>query len=346
VTVFDTGEDAGQPFLVMELLPGRTLADEIRAGRLPVARAVDIACAVLSALSAAHAEGIVHRDVKPGNVLLTADDVPKVADFGIAKTAGESATTGTLTGELLATPAYLAPERLAGEPAAPASDIYAVGVLLYEALAGRLPYAADAPAALLRAIADGRAEPLADVRRDTPSHVVAVVERAMARDPSQRFASADEMAAALDRFAVAPGEPDSTIIARATEPRTVPTRTTARGASDGQTRVLPSPAIAPPRRRRDARRRDARRPERRATKKHARRARAIRGWIAIAIAVVLLTTVAVVLATRDDDTTLLPGGPAAEPATSVLSAPSGSSGASPLPAPLDRAIDRLEQVTR
>ena len=347
VTVYDTGEDDGQPFLVMERLPGRTFADEIAAGRISVDRAVEVTCAVLSALSAAHEEGILHRDVKPGNVLLTTEDVPKVADFGIAKTAGAAATTATLTGELLATPAYLAPERLTGEAASPASDLYAAGVLLYEALAGQTPYPARTPAALLRAISEGDAEPLLARRDDVPPAVVAVVERAMARDPSQRFPSADAMAAALDAATETRAEPpDPTIVAHATEPVTVDARTGALGANDGHTRALtPSPA-PPPRQTRERRAERAPREPQRARDRdqpRARRARRV-GWWAVAALVFVVAALGGAVATvvGNDDATAPP--PASQPVPSVAS----STGTSPsgLPPSVDHALDRLEQITR
>src|SRR4051812_21840656 len=186
VTVYDCGEDNGRPFLVMERLPGRTLADEIALGPVDPERAVEISCAVLSALSAAHDAGIIHRDIKPGNVLLTDTGVPKVSDFGIAKTADTS--TATVTGELLATPAYLAPERLRGQPASRVSDLYAVGVLLYESLSGTRPFQGDTPIAVLDAVARGDATPLSSICPGLPDAVVAVVERSMAIDPASRFA--------------------------------------------------------------------------------------------------------------------------------------------------------------
>src|ERR1700722_18658090 len=134
VMVFDSGEDDGVPFIVMERLPGRTLADEFLDGPLTLERARAVAREILSALGAAHAAGIVHRDVKPGNVLLTDDGHVKVSDFGIAKTVDDIDQTQTT--ELIATPQYLAPARLAGEPASSRSDLYSVGVLLYEATSG------------------------------------------------------------------------------------------------------------------------------------------------------------------------------------------------------------------
>jgi serine/threonine protein kinase len=342
VTVYDSGEDDGQPFLVMELLPGKTFGDEIASGRVAVERAVSVTSAVLSALSAAHHEGILHRDVKPGNVLLTTEDVPKVADFGIAKTADASATTATLTGELLATPAYLAPERLTGEAASPASDIYAAGVLLYEALAGETPYPARTPAELLRAISEGNAAPLHARRDDVPPAVVAVVERAMARDPSQRFASADAMSAALEAASQTREEPaDPSIVARATEPVTVDASPAAVGANDGNTRALAPPPAPPPRRERERRVERAPREPRRARGRDRPRVRGARrvGWWAVAALVVVVAALGVVVA-------LVAGGDDGPVVPPSASQPAPSGGATNLPTSVDHALDGLEQVTR
>jgi serine/threonine protein kinase len=155
VLVFDSGEHEGTPYLVMELLPGRTLADEIARGRLEPERARRIGLEVLGALAASHQAGILHRDIKPGNVLLTADDSAKLGDFGIAKSTEN--LNLTTTGMIVGTAAYLAPERVAGQSATPQSDLYALGVVLYEALSGRKPFHADTPIALMRAVEDGTA---------------------------------------------------------------------------------------------------------------------------------------------------------------------------------------------
>jgi serine/threonine protein kinase len=194
VAVYDSGVDAGAPWIVMERLPGETLADRLRAGPLDPAEACRIAGDVLAALGAAHAAGVLHRDVKPGNVLLTADGRAKVADFGIAKTA-EAATRGDLTGagSLLGTPAYLAPERIDGQPATSRSDLYAVGVVLYEALTGRRPFAGDTPVATAYNVQHADVPPLTGV---DPA-LAAAVTRAMSRDPARRPASAEAMAASL-----------------------------------------------------------------------------------------------------------------------------------------------------
>jgi non-specific serine/threonine protein kinase/serine/threonine-protein kinase len=196
VTVLDRGEYHGRAYLVMERLPGRSLTDELReGGPVSTERALELARDILAALAVAHDAGIVHRDVKPGNVLLTADGQAKVADFGIAKIA--EADDRTVTTELLATPAYVAPERLAGHPASPRSDVYSVGVLLYEALAGRRPFAGDTHVAQLHAIEEGSYVPLRALRRGLPDRVYDAIDRAMARDPDARFGSATEMADAL-----------------------------------------------------------------------------------------------------------------------------------------------------
>ena len=196
VGVLDTGEQDGRPFVVMERLSGRTLRDELAGGPMPPERVHDVGLQVLRALAAAHELGIVHRDVKPGNILDAGVGTWKVADFGIAKWVhAEETLTGT--GELLGSPSYLAPERIAGLQAGPASDLYAVGVLLYESLTGRRPFESDDPFALAAAIRDGRYEPPTAIDADADPQIVAVIERAMRRDPAERHESAETMAAAL-----------------------------------------------------------------------------------------------------------------------------------------------------
>ena len=195
VLVYDSGEHEGVPFLIMERLPGRTLADELADGPLPVSRVRQVGADVLAALGAAHGAGVVHRDVKPGNVLLCPDGTAKVGDFGIAKAVDD--VDLTTTGLLLGTPAYLSPEQLSGEPATPASDIYSVGVLLYEALTGTKPFDAASPLALAHVVQTRSPTPVAELRPDAPPELVAAISRAMEKDPRRRFASADDMAAAL-----------------------------------------------------------------------------------------------------------------------------------------------------
>jgi hypothetical protein len=202
VGVFDSGEDqdGALPYLVMERLPGETLGDRMQeeTGNLDTAWVLRAAGDVLLALGAAHAAGIVHRDVKPANVLLATDGCAKVADFGIAKSLEVAAAADlTSTNQLVGTPAYVAPERIVGQPASPQSDLYAVGVLLYEALAGRKPFRGDTPVATAYAIQHETPPSLAELRPDLPGAVVAAIERAMDRDPARRFPSAPEMAAAL-----------------------------------------------------------------------------------------------------------------------------------------------------
>jgi serine/threonine protein kinase len=197
VTVFDSGEDDGLPFLVMERLPGRTLADELANGPLAVERVRTLGLEILAAIAAAHDAGIVHRDIKPGNVLVTSDGHAKVSDFGIAKTIDDS--DQTQTADLVATVGYLAPERLAGENASPRSDLYSAGVVLYEALTGTRVFTGGSPAAVILAVERGEFAPLTKLRPSVPPGVAAVVERAMTRDPDARYHSAREMADALQR---------------------------------------------------------------------------------------------------------------------------------------------------
>ncbi|MDT7730870.1 MAG: eukaryotic-like serine/threonine-protein kinase [Mycobacterium sp.] len=210
VSVHDSGEHAGTPYIVMERLSGRTLADVIAQGPLPQPQVRSILDDVLSALAAAHAAGILHRDIKPANILFSALGDVKVADFGIAKSAG---TTHTLTGQIVGTMAYLSADRIAGRPACAGDDLYAVGVVGYEALCGRRAFPQENLAELARAVAESTPPRLAVLRPDVDPALAAVIERAMARDPGWRFASADEMRAALAGRIGPPARPPTRILA-------------------------------------------------------------------------------------------------------------------------------------
>jgi serine/threonine-protein kinase len=194
--IFDIGGDDGTPFIVMELLSSRTLRDDMQEGPMRPADVRVVGRQVLSALSAAHDAGIVHRDVKPANVLRGGPEQWKLADFGIAKSI-EAATDLTSTGLVAGTPAYLAPERLDGQPATPASDLYSVGVMLYEAVSGCRPFAADNPLATVHAIRTVSPPPLDQVRPGLDPDLLEVIERAMQRNPRRRFRDAEAMRAAL-----------------------------------------------------------------------------------------------------------------------------------------------------
>jgi serine/threonine protein kinase len=198
VSIFDTGEDGGVPYIVMELLPGATLADRIRAGRLEESTVRPLASQVLGALDAAHSAGILHRDVKPANILFDTEGGAKVADFGIAQAMeGGVAAELTSAGDVLGTPAYVAPERAEGRAASPASDLWSLGVVLYEALTQKRPFPGDTAIAAALAARQGSMTPLSNLRPDLSPRLVAVVERAVAPAPADRFASAAAMASAL-----------------------------------------------------------------------------------------------------------------------------------------------------
>lgn len=197
VSVYDCGvDDQGRPFIVMERLPGDSLHDHIAQGPLPPHRVRAILTDVLAALSVAHTAGVLHRDIKPGNILVADDGTTmKVADFGIAKTVGAA---HTMTGQIVGTMAYMSPERIAGASASVADDLYAVGVIGYEALVGRRAYPQDNPAILVRAITGA---PLTTVTTALPGVdpiLASVIDRAMTRDPRQRFQTAEQMQATLN----------------------------------------------------------------------------------------------------------------------------------------------------
>jgi serine/threonine protein kinase len=219
VSVHDSGEHAGTPYIVMERLSGQTLADLIAQGPLPLPRVRSILDDILSALAAAHAAGILHRDIKPANILFSASGHPKVADFGIAKSA---ASAHTVTGQIVGTMAYLSADRIAGRPASVADDLYAVGVVGYEALTGRRAFPQESLVELVRAVSEGMAPPLTALRPDVDPMLAVVIERAMARDPGLRFGSADEMRAALaGRLGPATRPPTRVLAAPLPPPSTV-----------------------------------------------------------------------------------------------------------------------------
>ena len=197
VAVHDYGEHDGAPYIVMERLPGNTLADAIAQGPMPQQALRGVLVDVLAALTAAHDVGILHRDVKPGNILFTASGHVKVADFGIAKTAGSEPTA---TGQIMGTMGYVSPDRLEGKPATVLDDVHSVGVLGYEALTGRPPFRYDNMGALARAILAERPAPIPALRPDADPILVAAIDRAMTRDALHRFQSARQMREALSNW--------------------------------------------------------------------------------------------------------------------------------------------------
>ncbi|MDV6010937.1 protein kinase domain-containing protein [Haloechinothrix sp. LS1_15] len=205
VSVYDVGEDAGRPFIVMELVAGRSLEHRLRdEGGLAVAEAVEIADATLGALAAAHQRGLVHRDVKPSNILLPDAGGIKLADFGIAAALAANTSRLTSTGMMIGTPRYVAPEQAAGRQPSAAGDVYSVGVVLYECLTGRAPFEAETPVAEALAHQRDPVPPLAEVAPHVPAGVASVVERALAKDPAERYGDADGMRRALASGGTAP----------------------------------------------------------------------------------------------------------------------------------------------
>ncbi len=196
VAVFDTGSDGDIHFIVMELVEGRSLAEVLAAdGPLEPAPAATIAEGIADALSFAHANGLVHRDVKPANVMLTSAGQVKVMDFGIARLATSNTITQAST--VFGTAAYLAPEQAQGLRVDGRADVYALGVVLYEMLAGRVPFRADTALAVASKHVLERPEPPSAVRPGIPTGLEAVALRALEKDPGDRYRSAAEMAAAL-----------------------------------------------------------------------------------------------------------------------------------------------------
>ena len=196
VNVFDRGEHDGTYYIAMEYLPGRTLKEVVgEQGPLDQTRVIDVGVQILRAASFAHRHGVVHRDLKPQNVMLDNAGNAKVADFGIAR-AGVSEITEA--GSIMGTAQYLSPEQAQGQPATPQSDLYSVGIILYELLTGRLPFDGDSAVAIAVQHLNEEPTPISALRPDVAPELEAAVMRALAKDPAMRWADADEFIRALE----------------------------------------------------------------------------------------------------------------------------------------------------
>lgn len=205
-TVHDVGESEGRLYIVLSFYEGETLRERIRRGPLPVAEAREIAIQVARGLARAHEAGIVHRDIKPGNVILPRRGEAKILDFGIARLEGDDASL-TRTGASWGTPAYMSPEQARGERVDGRTDIWSLGVMLYEMLAGRRPFGGESMEAVISAILTQEPEPLERVRPEVPPELALMVERALARHPSERYASAAELLGDLESGGMPAGLP-------------------------------------------------------------------------------------------------------------------------------------------
>src|SRR4051794_25559610 len=197
VSIYDRGEADGSYYIAMEFLDGRSLKDEIvEDGPLPAPRAIDYALQILQALRFAHRNGVVHRDIKPHNIIVGRDRRLKVTDFGIAR-AGASQMTEV--GSIIGTAQYLSPEQARGQQVRPPADLYSLGVVLYEMLTGRVPFDGDSAVAIAMKHVSENPRPPRELNPSIPPALEQVVLRALAKDPALRYQSADEMAADLER---------------------------------------------------------------------------------------------------------------------------------------------------
>ncbi|KJL48198.1 Serine/threonine-protein kinase PknB [Microbacterium hydrocarbonoxydans] len=205
VRVFDAGDEADAPgsgtvtpYIVMELIHGTLLKDIISSGPVPVDDAVRYVDGILEALDYSHRAGVVHRDIKPGNVMVTEKGQVKVMDFGIARAVSDSSSTVAETTQIIGTAAYFSPEQAKGEPVDARADLYSTGVVLYELLTGRQPFRGESPVAVAYQHVSETPLPPSEVNEDSPGALDPIVLRALAKDPYQRYPDAAHFRAALD----------------------------------------------------------------------------------------------------------------------------------------------------
>lgn len=201
VAVYDWGAEDGTYFIVMEYVDGQSLADLLRAsGPLHPRRAAELAFEVAGALGFAHSRGVIHRDVKPGNVLVSSNGVAKVTDFGIARAVSSPSEELTQAGSVMGTATYFSPEQAQGFSVDARSDLYSLGVVLYEMLCGRPPFTGDSPVAIAYKHVQERPAPPSQFVSDLPPGLEAVVMRLLAKNPDNRYRSADDLRADLRRW--------------------------------------------------------------------------------------------------------------------------------------------------
>lgn len=197
VSVYDVGQDKGTIYIAMEYLKGKPLNDVIQSKKLDIPTVVKIGRQVATALDYAHQKGIVHRDIKPSNLMITDNNQIKLTDFGIAHFEDASLTLKTRSGDILGTPAYMSPEQIAGKAVDNRSDLYSLGVILYELLVGQRPFIENNITALFRAIAEHKLVPPKKANSSIPPGLSAIIFKAMGKHPDNRYQSGAELASAL-----------------------------------------------------------------------------------------------------------------------------------------------------
>jgi serine/threonine-protein kinase len=200
IRIYDFLDLGGAHAVSMEYFPGRDLATLVEeSGHIPLRKSLGILAQVCEGLSAAHAQGVIHRDIKPGNILVGAGDVTKILDFGLASSQQHAGSKLTQSGILIGSPDYMAPEQITGDPADHRADLYSLGIVMYELFSGTRPFAAETPVKVLFQHLEGNVEPLGKRVAGLPPGVEALVGAAMARDPNARPASAQELRAWIER---------------------------------------------------------------------------------------------------------------------------------------------------